>query len=116
KPYGLGSRRSVSIAPPQAGRGTDCPRRGAPCRLRQGWKPDGGDAKRLPFTTARRRRRTLRRKQSSIVNDELLDFIITQMLDVLIFFIAHRGTNQNCKNVCPDRRVRSWVMRKKYLE
>jgi hypothetical protein len=25
-----GSRRSVSIAPPQAGRGTDCPRRGVP--------------------------------------------------------------------------------------
>ena len=37
---------SVSIAPPSAGRGTDCPRRGGP-DVRQGLKPEGGDATRL---------------------------------------------------------------------
>jgi hypothetical protein len=31
----MGSRRSVSIAPPKAGRGTDCPRRGVHDRSRE---------------------------------------------------------------------------------
>jgi hypothetical protein len=38
----MGSRRSVSIAPPQAGRGTDCPRRGVQYQ-REGCDPKGRD-------------------------------------------------------------------------
>ena len=46
----------------------------------------------------------------------MLDLIVAQMLDIRIIFRAHRGTDKNCKNVFPDCRVRSWVMRKEHLE
>src|SRR2546428_69653 len=46
----------------------------------------------------------------------MLDLLITQMLDVLTFFHTPRGTKKNCKNVLLDRRVRSWIMRKKRLK
>lgn len=39
RPVQQGSRRSVSIATPKAGRGTDCPRRGVPSVLRAGSSP-----------------------------------------------------------------------------
>ena len=39
RPVQQGSRRSGSIAPPQAGRGTDCPRQGLPYK-REGSSPE----------------------------------------------------------------------------
>jgi hypothetical protein len=40
RPAETGTRRSVSVATPQAARGTECPRRGMPY-VRPGWKPAG---------------------------------------------------------------------------
>jgi len=49
----VGSPRSISIAPPQAGRGTDRPRRGVPL-IRQGGKLLGRNRLRVGFMKARR--------------------------------------------------------------
>src|SRR5713226_184418 len=43
RPDSKGTRRSVSIAPPTAGRGTECLRRGAHYDLREGSSPNGRD-------------------------------------------------------------------------
>jgi hypothetical protein len=57
-----GSRRSVSIAPPKAGRGTDCPRRGVPNSRQTCYRNFASD---LLITDSQRRRLRSRKYSAS---------------------------------------------------
>jgi predicted acetyltransferase len=48
--------------------------------------------------------------------DEVLDLVLTQMLDVRKFFHAHGHTDKHRENILPDSRIDSLVVRKKRLK
>jgi hypothetical protein len=48
--------------------------------------------------------------------DEVLDLVLTQMLDVRILLRAHGRSDKHCENILPDSRIDSLVMRKKRLK